>query len=424
MSPKRRAVFTGIGVLSSVGCDPAAFRASVMEGRAGVGPLTSLDTSELPVKIGGEIPEFNPRKMLDKEQRKSLRVMARPVQLGFVAAKLAMENSGTGKGQLDPDRFGVEFGAGLIASELDDLTPAAKASLNCKPNTVSLAQWGEVGMKEVPPLWMLKYLPNMPACHVSIMHDARGPSNSITASDAASLLALGEAFRILTRDVADFMLVGGTESKLNPLSLIRNSMFGPLSPETEPADAVLRPFDARRTGTVLGEGAGALTLEDLDHAKKRGATIHAELVGFAGGFDRPKKGEILAGVIKRAMREAGITPDDVDHVNAHGIGSGPADAWEANAIRLVFGDETPVYAGKAITGHTGAAGGLIELLTTIQSFGDGRLPGTINHTERGDDCPIAVHTGDPRPVTKDYAVKIGFTDLGQCAAVVVKRWKE
>src|SRR5262249_6113139 len=166
---------------------------------------------------------------VDKKDRKSLRVMSRPIQLAVAAAQLALDDGKVNKDKLDPTRFGCEFGSGLLPTEPEELGPAAQVSTNCMPGQVDMKAWGEKGLEAVPPLWMLKYLPNMLACHVSILHNAQGPNNSITQSDVPSLLALGEAFRIIGRDQADFFLVGGADSKLNPLSMVRQALFEPLS---------------------------------------------------------------------------------------------------------------------------------------------------------------------------------------------------
>ena len=168
---------------------------------------------------------------------------------------------------------------------------------------------------------MLKYLPNMLACHVSILHDAHGPNNSVTEGDAASLLALGEAYRILGRDQADFFLVGGAESKINPLSLVRQCLFEPLSRRNDAPEKACRPFDRNRDGLVVGEGAGVFVLEELEHARKRGARIYAEVVGFGAAFSPNLQGDGLARAVRAALKEAGIGPEEVDHVNAHGLAS-------------------------------------------------------------------------------------------------------
>ena len=212
--------------------------------------------------------------------------MARTIQLAVAAAQCALDDSGVDKEKLDPTRFGVEFGAGLIATELEELGDAALASANCQPGSVDLEKWGQQGLASIPPLWMLKYLPNMLACQVSILHNAQGPNNTITESDVAGTLALGEAFRILCRGQADFFLVGGAESKINPLSMARQCLFESLSHRNDAPEKACRPFDRRRDGLVLGEGAGVLAMEELEHARRRGARIYAEVAGFGAAFDR------------------------------------------------------------------------------------------------------------------------------------------
>jgi 3-oxoacyl-[acyl-carrier-protein] synthase II len=417
----RRSVITGIGVLSAVGTNPATFWENLSAGRTGIKRIQHVDPEQLPFRVAAYISDFDAKKQIDKKMRKALNVMARTVQLGVVAAQLAMENAKMGEGQLDPARFGIEFGASMIASDLDDIARASKISTNCKPGFVDYEIWGAQGLSQIPPLWMLKYLPNMPACHVSIQHNAQGPNNTMTASDVAGILALGEAFRISERGTADFFLVGATESKMNPLSLSRHATFQQLSRKFEHPEKVLRPFDQGRDGTVMGEGAGVLGLEDLEHATKRGAKIYAELLGFASGFDRKKDGEVLGKIILKALKEARVSPEEIDHVNAHGIGTPSADIMEARGIANVFGTRTPVVAYKPNFGTMGAAGGLVELTASILALENGLLPPTLNCENQDPACPIHIHKEGLRPVTKPHFVKISFTDMGQVAVAVLKK---
>jgi 3-oxoacyl-[acyl-carrier-protein] synthase II len=416
----RRAVLTGLGVISPIGSDHASFWAACRAGTSAVRRITLLDPGRLPCPIAGEVPNFDAKKLLtSKDMKKALKVMARTVQMGLCASQLAMDDGGPKPGTLDPFRFGVEFGCLMVATETDELAAAAKVATAA--GDVDMVKWGREGLGQVPPLWMLKYLPNMPACHTSIYFDAQGPNNTVTEADAAGLLALGEAYRIIGRDLADFFLVGGCESKINPVSLARHNLFTPMTKRVgEPATAV-RPFDATRDGTAMGEGSTVLGLEELSHAQKRGAKIYAELAGFACGFDRGLKGSVLAGVIRNALKEAGITPADVDHVNAHAAGQVELDAFEARAIREALGD-VPVYALKGQTGNMGAAGSLTELAVSLLSFQHGELPGTINHHTADPACPVRVHVGQPRRVAKPWAVKVAYTDMGQCAAAVIRKW--
>ena len=289
-------------------------------------------------------PGFDAKKYFDKDERKSLKMMARTVQIGVACAKQAYANAGASKSTIDPTRFGVDFGSSLIPTELDDL--AAAAVLCAEPGRagVNLTKWGLEGISQVQPLWMLKYLPNMVACHVSIMLDAQGPNNSITESDAAGLLALGEAYRIIRRGHADFMLTGAADSKINPLSLVRQNLFAQLSHRNEAPAEACRPFDRTRDGWVIGEGAGMLALEDLDHARRRNAPILAEIVGFGCAFDRDRSGDGIARAIRAAL--GGVAPADIDHVNAHGLSTTDSDAWEARGIRAAL-DDVPVFAPKS-----------------------------------------------------------------------------
>ena len=346
------------------------------------------------------------------------------VQLGVVASQFAMENAGLAKGSIEPTRFGVEFASVMGATEIDDLARASKITSNCAPRAVDMAAWGKSGVGEIPPLWMLKYLPNMPACHATILYNAQGPSNTLISGEAAGILAFGEALRILQRGTADFMLVGGSESKVNPLSLARFNTFAHLSHRNNEPARALRPFDRDRDGTVLGEGGAAFGLEELGHARSRNATIIGEVTGFAAGIDRTKSGGGLARVIRNAMRDAGIGVDDVDHVNAHGSGTIVLDAFEARGISEVFGKNVPVFAPSSYFGSVGAASGVLELAASVLALHKGLLPGTLNHEHPDPGCPVAVHTGAPRPTQKKCVVKVGFTDLGQCAALVIRKWEE
>ncbi len=421
----RRAVITGLGVLSPIGLDAATFWQSLHAGKGGVRTISRFDASALPVRIAGEIPDFDAKKFVEKSQRKSLRMMARTIELAVCAAQLALNDGKVDKSKLNPDRFGVEFGAGLIASELPELADAACVSANCQPGSVDLEKWGEQGLAAIQPLWMLKYLPNMLASHVSILHDARGPNNSITECDVASLLALGEAYRILCRDQADFFLVGGAESKINPLSLVRQCLFEPLSRRNETPEQACRPFDRDRDGVVIGEGAGVFVLEDLAHAEARGARILAEVVGFGAAFDVKLNGDGVARAIRAALTEAGIGPEQIDHINAHGLATKEADVIEARGLLQIFGNvkpAVPVFAPKSYLGNLGAGSSTTELAASVLALQHGVLPGTLNYEHPDPACPLAVTTGEPRPVQRPYVLKVSFTQMGQCAALVLRKW--
>ncbi len=264
MTSSLRAVLTGVGVVTPIGLDAASFRQSLREGRGGVHAVRSFDASALPVRFGGEVVDFDPRKYLEKKDRKRLNVMVRTIQFAVAAAQMAMADA-VGVGSpcpCDPTRFGVVFGAGTIPGDQEDLGPAAQASLAEAPNRIDLRKWGERGIPAIPPMWMLNHVPNMLACHVSIIHNAQGPNNTISQTDAGGLLALGEAFRAVQRGRADLFLAGGADAKINPITMARQALFSPLSRRNDAPEKASRPFDRGRDGMVLGEGGGVVVLEE------------------------------------------------------------------------------------------------------------------------------------------------------------------
>jgi 3-oxoacyl-[acyl-carrier-protein] synthase II len=305
---------------------------------------------------------------------------------------------------------------------LEEIGMAAQVSANCQPGLVDLERWGQQGLASMPPLWMLKYLPNMLACHVSILHNAQGPNNTITENDVAGLLALGEAVRILRRDMSDFFLVGAADSKINPLSLVRHTLFEPFTRRNDAPEKACRPFDRRRDGIVPGEGATVFAVEELEHARKRGARIYAEIVGCGAAFDRDRSGKGMARAMKAALDQAGIQPGDIDHINAHGSSAVEPDIWEARALQQVFGrDKTPVLAVKSYIGNLNAGCSLTEMAASVLALDSDLVPATLNYEEPDPACPLMVIAGEPRPLQRPYALKVSYTELGQCAAVVLRK---
>jgi len=265
----------------------------------------------------------------------------------------------------------------------------------------------------------------MLACQVSILQDAQGHNNSITMGDVASVLALGEAYRVLLRDRADFFLVGGAESKINPLSLTRQCLYEHISRSQTAPEKACRPFDRHRDGLVLGEGAGVLTVEELGHAQKRGARIYAEMVGFGAAFDHRQDGAGIARAVRAALEEAEIQPADIDHINAHGLSTVKSDIWEARGLHEVFGQAgaaVPVFAAKSYLGNLGAGAGTAEMALSILGLHHGQMPPTLNYETPDPKCPVTVLAGRHRPVTRPYVLKLNFNQLGQVAAVVLRKW--
>jgi 3-oxoacyl-[acyl-carrier-protein] synthase II len=288
-----------------------------------------------------------------------------------------------------------------------------------------MSQWGDHAFKDLFPLWMLKYLPNMAACHISIAHDARGPNNSIVEGGVSSLLAINEATAAIERGHADAMLAGGSGSSVSFGCLPFRGWDQLAKWQGEPAGAS-RPFEARRSGLVPGEGAGVLLLESREHAEKRGASILARIAGYASRYEPPgnpwkKRGGIaIKNSIEAALKTANMTAADVGHVNAHGESSIENDRVEAQAIRETLGN-VPVVALKSYFGDLGAGSGAVELIGSILGLVRGQLPATLNYEQPDPNCPVNVLREKSAPVGKPVALAINQSNTGQAAAVVIAR---
>lgn len=424
---ERRVVITGMGLVCPLGIGLDVAWSALAEGRGAVRKLEAFAVDGLPNDVGAEVPAFDPKALAvprhKKPLAKSLRVMARDIQLAVSAAEMAFADAGLADGGYDPTRIGVDLGAGLISTELDELAPAISHA--SRPDgSFDYGVYGREGIPEIPPLWLLKYLPNMPACHVSILWDCQGPSNSITEAEAASLVAMGEATRIISKGRADLMVSGGADSKIHPLSLVRMSLLGQMSRWKGEPSGACRPFDARREGWVPGEGAGILILEERGHALARGARVYGEILGFGSGCDaRPgggldDRGTGLEVAVRAALNDAGISPSEVGHVNAHGAGTVACDAAEAKALERVFGKAMPITAMKGSIGNLVSGAGAVELIGSLLGVNHGLIPPILNCDEPAFDLDFV--RGRPRPTANPIFVKANITRHGQAAAVVVR----
>jgi 3-oxoacyl-[acyl-carrier-protein] synthase II len=422
-SSPREVVITGLGVVSPIGIGSEAFAASLRAGRSGVRPISLFDASGFPVRIGAEVVDFEPKAYV--RPRKSLKVMSREIQFGFAAADMAMTAAGLQQGQAEPDRFGVVFAAEMIYCALDEMEAVYR---RCMPEgKFDFGRWGEAMMSEMFPLWMLRNLPNMVACQIAIVHDARGPNNTINLSDVSSLVAIIEAVRVIQRDAADIMIAGGVGARVNPTSMSYRG-DGDLSHRNEEPAAASRPFDADRDGLVHGEGAAAFIVESREHAQKRGAPILARVLSYASAHEplggnpvirlEPLTGSAIRHVLRESLSRAGMNPNDVGHVNAHGLSTITDDRYEAQAIRAVLGD-VPVTAPKSFFGHLGAGCGAMELAASIVGLNSGEIPMTLNYEQPDQECPIKVVHGEPLTSNKRAALKLSSSRLGHAAAMIV-----
>jgi 3-oxoacyl-[acyl-carrier-protein] synthase II len=413
-------VITGLGVVSPIGLGRDAFWQSLATGTSGIALLPEFANGYVPSPIGGQIRDFDPK--LYVTPRKSLKVMSREIQIGFAAARLALEESGLAAGMIDPERFGVVFGADMIYCDPAELEPPYRSCL--AGGKVDTALWGQRALGEMFPLWMLKFLPNMPACHIAIANDARGPNNSVLMGEASSLLALAEAVRLIERSLADVVISGGSGCRVHPMSWVcREEEL--MSQRYQEPERALRPFDADRDGSVFGEGSAAFVLESRRHAQARGRQPLARVVDYASAFEPPRRGVPVQGtatraVIRQVLARAGVTPAEIDHVNANGLGTIAADRAEAQAIRDELGD-VPVTAPKSFFGNLGAATGAVEMAASVLAFIHGQIPVTLNYERPDPACPVRIVHGQPATSSKPYALLLNQSTTGQSVAVLIAR---
>ncbi|MGQ9505557.1 MAG: beta-ketoacyl-[acyl-carrier-protein] synthase family protein [Thermogutta sp.] len=411
-------VITGLGVVSPIGIGCQAFWESLCAGRSGVSRIDVLQSQPWGSSIGGIVRDFDSKNRV--RPRKALKVMSREIQMAFVAADMAVEASGIVASGVDPERFGIVFGADLIPCELEEIAGAIRSCMVDGHFDFSL--WGKHALSELYPLWLLKYLPNMPACHIGIAHDARGPSNSLTLAEVSGLASLVEAVRVIQRGEADVMIAGGTGCRTNPSIWVREGAYNLSRRYSEPASAC-RPFDALRDGMVHGEGAGAVVLERRDHAEARGAKIMARVLGFACTFEprrlhQPVHGTAIRQAIRLSLKMAGLRPSEIGHVNAHGVSTVDDDIAEATAIRQELGD-VPVTATKSFFGNLAAGTGIVEMAASVLGFIEGKIPFTLNYEVPDPRCPIDVVANQPRPLNIPTAVVLNHSRIGQAVSVVL-----
>ncbi|MGB7159262.1 MAG: beta-ketoacyl-[acyl-carrier-protein] synthase family protein [Tepidisphaeraceae bacterium] len=429
----KRVVVSGVGAISPIGIGAQTFWANLLAGEVGVRRIALFDPAGFPAQVAGEVPAYKIGDYVPKSYRKATKVMARDIELAVVAADDAFKDAGlqsrayTESPTITPGRFGCNIGAGLISCDLNELTSALNIARD--GNKLDLHKWGAEGMQQLTPLWLLKYLPNMLACHVTIIHELKGPSNTITCADASSHLAIGEAFRTIQRGKADLAICGGAESKVNPMGLMRQTLLGRLT-ETHndaPGDAV-RPFDADADGTSIGEGGGLLILEEYEHAKARGAKIYAELVGFGASQDTYKitdpepSGHSYGKAISKALADANVPPAGVDLLIPCGLGIPSHDRAELNGLTQVFGgglDRLPFAPIKAQTGSL-AAGNGVEPVAAVLAVLNGKIPPAVNTRSIVDDRKLNVS-----PTARDAKVNVAVSSVyslgGQNAALVFRK---
>lgn len=430
----RDVVITGLGIFSPIGIGVEAFWDSLAAGRSGIHKVDLFPGFASPDQVGGAVTEFTEetaRKVYikEKEVRKNLKTMCREIQLGVASATQALQHAGIDLKAIDHERLGVEFGANLMLSPPDILSSAVDACSQHEGHKFAYQDWGTQGFPKMEPLWLLRYLPNMPACHISIGTEARGPSNSLTLDDSSGNTVLSEACRIIDRDAADIMITGVTGTTMHPIKTMHMALFRDLAAAPPEPERRCRPFDLHRAGRVVAEGSATLILESRQHAQARGAKIWGRILGtgMATVTDRqgmPDFRRAFAGAMKSALRSADLSPADIGHINAHGIGLPDVDRCEAEAILDVFGPErgrqVPVTALKSFLGNSGAGSGLLELAGSILGLERGVIPFTLNYDTPDPQCPLHVVSRALQPTANKIVLKLNVTRIGQASAAVVE----
>jgi 3-oxoacyl-[acyl-carrier-protein] synthase II len=412
---KRRVVVTGMGAITPVGNDVATTWRSLIEGKSGTAPITKFDASNFPVKFAAEVKGFNP---LDYMDRKEAKRADQYTQYAVAAARQAMTNAGlVERNGMDPDRIGVIIGSGIGGlksfEEQHDV-------------------YRERGVGKISPFFIPMFIADIAAGIVSMMFNAKGPNYATVSACATSAHAIGDAYRTIQYGDADIMITGGAEATVTPMAIGGFANMKALSERNDSPETASRPFDATRDGFVMGEGAGILILEELEHALGRGAKIYAEIVGYGATGDAyhltapAPDGEGAQRAMKRALKDAGLEPKDIQYINAHGTSTPANDFNETRAIKAVFGDEAKkvnVSSTKSATGHMLGAAGAVEAVVSTMVVGTGIIPPTINyhHPDPELDLNYTPNASVKRDVNAVLSNSFGFG--GHNTTLAIKRYK-
>jgi 3-oxoacyl-[acyl-carrier-protein] synthase II len=413
----RRVVVTGMGALTPLGNDVESTWQAMLAGRSGIGPITLFDPARVSSKVAGEVKGFDAEAVMPK---KEVRRNDRYVHYAWAASVEALRDAGIENpitDERDAERTGVIIGSGIggINTMIRDIIEAH-----------------ELGPDRVGPFLVTAMIPDMAAGFVAIYANARGPNYATVSACSSSNHAIGDALGILRRGDADVMIAGGAEAGIGEIPVAAFASMRALSTRrNDQPEAASRPFDAERDGFVIADGAGILVLEELEHALARGASIHAELAGYAATDDASHitlpapGGRGAAGSMSLALADAGLQPDDVDYINAHGTSTAPNDRAETAAIKTVFGERAhgvPVSSTKSMTGHMLGAGGGVEAIACIRAIEDGVIPPTINYEHPDPECDLDYVPNVARNLDVDVAMSNSFGFGGHNATLVFKRY--
>jgi 3-oxoacyl-[acyl-carrier-protein] synthase II len=432
---KTRVVITGLGVVCPLGLELDVFWDALKSGKSGISAFDSLPQESIPVKNGGQakcftgaIEDFGPMdKVLQRSIKKNQKVMCREIEMGVAACQRAINHANLSADQRDPERTGITYGCDYILTRPEEYTDGIKACFD-ENGVFCIDRWPTIGMPQVNPLWLLKYLPNMPASHVAIFNDLRGPSNSLTVREASNSLTIAEATAAIRRGAADVMVVGATGSRIEPLRFLHVTQQETLAKDRTDPSEMCRPFDSDRDGIVLGEGAAAFVIESLENATRRGATILAEVVASSattvgrtqnGDHIRQATKNILGGIVKKAEKELGTRW----HVHAAGRGDVPLDIAESQGIFDCIGNNKniPVVASKGYLGSLGAGSAAVEVAASILALHHGELFSTKNYKNPDPNCPTKMLTEPCDP--GEAFVHLAYSPQGQASAIAIRKFK-
>lgn len=424
---RRRVVVTGAGCITPLGVEVETVWKRLLNGESGVGYISLFDASSFPTKISAEVRNWDVSDV--GEDPKQWEFHGRHTHFAIGAAKKAMADSGLQARDIDPTRFGVYTGSGEGQQDFDRFTQMMVAAL--RGAALDLANFTRKGMEILHPVQELEQEPNMPAAHLASLFNAQGPNINCLTACAASSQAIGEATEILRRGEADVMLSGGTHTMIHPFGVTGFNLLTALSTRNDEPQRASRPFDRDRDGFVLGEGAGMVILEELEHAKARGAKIYGEIAGYgstADAFritDTHPEGRGAISCMRLALEDARVNLDDVHYINAHGTSTSVNDRVETLAIKQLFGEQAhkvPVSSTKSMTGHLIAAAGVTELIYCLLAIRDNVLPPTTNYEHPDPDCDLDYIPNSAREARCDTAMSNSFGFGGQNISLLVRRF--
>jgi 3-oxoacyl-[acyl-carrier-protein] synthase II len=428
-SMKRRVVVTGMGCITPVGNTVESMWKSLQECASGIGPLTYFDASTFPTKFASQVKNYNLGDYVPNPERYAH--CGRNIQFAIGAATQAMKDSGLEDKDVEPPRFGVYLGSGEGQQDfpafLSMIAQATQAD-----GTLDYKRFTELCLETLVGEKERQQEPNMTAAHLAALFNAQGPNLNCLTACAASSQAMGEATELIRHGDADVMLTGGAHSMIHGFGVTGFNLLTALSTRNDDPRRASRPFDRDRDGFVLGEGAGMLVLEELEHAKRRGAKIYGEVAGYGSSADSYRitdihpEGRGAATCIKMAMDDAGVNPDEIDYINAHGTSTAVNDRTETMAIKRALGDaayRTPVSSTKSMMGHLIAAAGAVEAITCLLAICDDVLPPTINYETPDPDCDLDYIPNQPREGKAKIALSNSFGFGGQNVSLILKEFR-